>query len=461
MPQITQPTGMLRARSPINIAVWDNEDGLERVQLDIYIWTGAVGSRPASAQYNVDRSVFANDVGRFDVAPFVRDYLSTVADKVYTQEVDSAEIGQVVWVSIDYTITYTVGSITGNIDSGTLDTFFASDGYALFEEGVNVASTEGFLTPDTTTKVGAADSIVLPLNLGVYQEGLDSVAGYEARVLADGGELEPNRACYNIGLETIRYINAEGNTYDETADLAGTSAADRVRLIPAGVVNASNWLNANSFTDELPDQTASYQIQLLSGLGEVLDSRTFEYECEVKYDVFQLAYLNKYGIWDYMSFFKASRENLSVEQDTFKRSVGSVTGSGYSYNSFDRQYQQYNKRAKKSFVLNTGWVDEGNREKIEEMLLSENVLILSYRRAVTTGSGDTFRIVQEIDDEIIQELGGFINLEATEITGLYDLTQVPYAVNITDSSYELKQSVNDKVINYTVNIEFAFDYNQF
>ena len=95
------------------------------------------------------------------------------------------------------------------------------------------------------------------------------------------------------------------------------------------------------------------------------------------------------------------------------------------------------------------------------MLLSENVLILSYRRAVTTGSGDTFRIVQEIDDEIIQELGGFINLEATEITGLYDLTQVPYAVNITDSSYELKQSVNDKVINYTVNIEFAFDYNQF
>ena len=455
MPFIGQPEGLQRARSPINFPIYydDVAVSLDRVRLDIYIWTGARGSRPASPQYQIDRTAFADNRVNFDIAPFVRDYFTEIADKVYVSSVQSTSTGQVVWVDIDYTINYNDGSFDQEV-SGSRETFYATDGYSLFTEGVNAEGTTGMLFPNVTYKVGDSDSVVIPVNLGRYHEDLDIYLGYVERCEADGGTVEST--CANIGWHSVRYTSAEGNTYTETVDLTGTSAADRIKLIPAGVVNGSNWLNAGGYASEYPDGTAYYTIELLDGLGQTIDSRTFEYECEPKYDEVQIAYLNKYGVWDYMTFFKASRETMEVEREEYQKTLGSVNASGFSYGSYSAQFQRYNTNSKKYLTLNTGWVDEGYKAKVEELLMSENVLILSLNRSVATGSGETYRLVQEIDDAIIQETSGFLNLETFSESGLFDVTQTPYAMKVRNNSVELQKDVNNKVINYTLELDYAF-----
>ena len=457
---VYSPTGLQGARSPIYISLDYSALAslVYQMQLELYIWTGARGSRPASPNYTLQRSVFTSDLkAAFNVSPYIRESLSTIADKVYTQSVDSAAVGEVVWVSIDWQVDYISKLMVSTVDSGTLDTFYATDGYALFEEGINNTGVEGFTSPNTTMIVSDADSTNLSVNLGVYQEGLDIFQGFLARVAADGGVCEGT--CSNIGWNSIQYVTSTGDTYTEVVDLSGTSAADRIRLVPSGVVNTGNWLNANSYANDFPEDVDWYELRLLDGLGNTIDSRRFKYECSGKYTPVQLAYTNKLGTWSYMTFHRASQEELTVQSDMYRRNMGSVGSSGFSYNTYDRQYQQYNKRGKKKLTLNTGWVAEGNKEAIEELLLSENVLILSERRSVATGSGETYRLVQEVDDALITELEGFINLEGVQFDGLYTITQIPYGVNVLTDNVVLQKSVNDKTINYTLEVEFANDHN--
>ena len=73
------------------------------------------------------------------------------------------------------------------------------------------------------------------------------------------------------------------------------------------------------------------------------------------------------------------------------------------------KYQRINTNGRKSFTLNTGWVGEDYDTIMEQMLMSERVML----------------------------------------DGL--------PVNVTTNSLNLQKSVNDKMINYIIEVEEAFD----
>lgn len=78
-----------------------------------------------------------------------------------------------------------------------------------------------------------------------------------------------------------------------------------------------------------------------------------------------------------------------------------------------RSSQEYNKNGKESLEINSGFVPEVFNECFKQLLLSEEVKLYDYDNS--------------------QE----------------------YAVKITDSSLTYKTSVNDKLINYTIGVEFS------
>ena len=130
---------------------------------------------------------------------------------------------------------------------------------------------------------------------------------------------------------------------------------------------------------------------------------------ECKYQPYKLSFINKFGALQNIWFFKRSNKNLTTEKESFKRNT--LISNNYALD----QHQQKNlyKMGNEKMDLNTGFYPEEYNEVFKQMQLSEDCWI-------------------EIDNIVLP-------------------------VNVTDSSFSYKTSLNDKLINYTIKIDFAFD----
>lgn len=167
----------------------------------------------------------------------------------------------------------------------------------------------------------------------------------------------------------------------------------------------------------------TYDLLTLSNdIASVNDQPTLRYEiiCEPKYNVIDCLFINKWGCWDSFSFIKKSMQKLAITSSRYKKNIGFVDRGAlgtstpkYSYSLTDHQNVQYNKNGIKSITVNTGFVDESFNLLLEEMMLSERVYLI-------------------IDD-------------------------VVEPVVLNTQNVDFKTSVNDKLINYE--LEFNFAYN--
>ena len=108
-------------------------------------------------------------------------------------------------------------------------------------------------------------------------------------------------------------------------------------------------------------------------------------------------------------FFKRSNKQLSTKAEDFKRN----TLAANSYDVDKHQQKNLYKMGNEKMDLNTGFYPEEYNEVFKQMQLSEDCWI-------------------EIDNVVLP-------------------------VNVSDSSFSYKTSLNDKLINYNIKIDFAFD----
>jgi len=127
---------------------------------------------------------------------------------------------------------------------------------------------------------------------------------------------------------------------------------------------------------------------------------------ECLYTPIDIFYQNKEGALSSFTMFKKTTETLEVSSEDFESDRGQP-------NLGNHQYVTYNVQAKQKFKSNTGFIDEDNNEIIKQLSLSERVW--KY------------------------EGGVFIPLR------------------ITNKPLEYKTQRNDKLINYTLDFEYAFN----
>lgn len=143
----------------------------------------------------------------------------------------------------------------------------------------------------------------------------------------------------------------------------------------------------------------------------LLRTITINNVCEPKYTPYKVTFVNKNGAYQDIHFFKKSVESMSVQDERYK--TNTISHSTLTYNTYQGQAERYNVRATKNVELNTGFVNEDFNTAIEELLLSENVWI--------RWEGKT----------------------------------LPVLANTKSMQY--KTSVNDRLINHTLQFEFAYN----
>ncbi len=130
---------------------------------------------------------------------------------------------------------------------------------------------------------------------------------------------------------------------------------------------------------------------------------------ECKHTPHKITFVNKFGVLQDLWFFKRSNLSLSTKKEEYKSNI--LSGNSYSVSS--HQQRILNKQGQEKLVLNSGFVDEQYNEVFRQLMLSEKVWIK------------------------------------------YNSQTLP--INISSSSFNYKTSLNDKMINYTINVDFAFD----
>lgn len=133
--------------------------------------------------------------------------------------------------------------------------------------------------------------------------------------------------------------------------------------------------------------------------------------CEPKFTPYKITFVNKYGAFEDLFMFKKSTEQMNVTSDLYKRNT--IANSTSTYNTSEGQRSRYNVNGVTNIKLNTGFIIEDMNTTIEELFLSENVWIR------------------------------------------YENKTLPILPK--SQTLEFKTSLNDKLINYTIDFEFAFD----
>jgi len=131
--------------------------------------------------------------------------------------------------------------------------------------------------------------------------------------------------------------------------------------------------------------------------------------CEPVFDYMKVVFVNKFGGLQMFYFNKKNILSLNVTQENYD----SMLMSANTYSTTAHQKYVYNKQGSEQITLNTGYVDAGQYQTIKELMLSEQVWL--------------------------------------------EFNSTMHPVNVVTNSLTKKTQVNDKLVNYSINVEFAYD----
>lgn len=208
------------------------------------------------------------------------------------------------------------------------------------------------------------------------------------------------------------------NTYIINPYATITTTSTRMINVPSGPSNLNQIVNANldgstqNQGNIIPSNTAWYEVTTRGiSASSIPVVYTINTNC-TKYDSKRIYFFNKLGAYDAFTFDLVSRENNAIERKQYRRNLGAFSGSSYVYTDFQRSNIIYDTQVRETMVLNSNWITETESAWLEELLTSP----ITY-------------------------------METTE--GIE-------VVNVTDSNYEVRKTVNDKLFNLQITIEKSY-----
>jgi hypothetical protein len=356
-PSISQPTSLKMARSPIFYTGKNNtltNDSLDSMNLRLKIYSGT--SVPATYNYVLSKTYSINEVINFEVSDLIRSEFSHNFGVYNASFYEQSPANEALWISAG-------GSDWTYSDNGTApeSEVIASLTLCLATQGW--ADKFNPTNPAVTTPV-----LALSRNRQVLSSNFESLAIY-------------NSAANDLGFITITWNNGDSDTFYDTDGIDSTppdpSSADTQDLVIYAGIGPAN-LDANVGLDASiqpinHSEGDYYDVILKNTGGDVIASVRYTLVCEPKYTPYQVSFINRYGVADFITFFKRSDESGAFTNDQYKKSIYQ---DGFTSASLQNgQYQSFNINSRNSIRLNTGWVDEDYADVIEDILMSEQVAI--------------------------------------------------------------------------------------
>jgi hypothetical protein len=328
-------------RSPYIFSV--NEASQTEAMIEIYM-SNTIGTLPASPQYTLTKPIPSSDLTEitFDISPYFREFINHSIPQQLTDNIDQLNANEYAYGLI---ITY------ANMLSGLVEVEYAyviaTNGYTSFEDGANF---------DNSSLGAFAES-------GTYYyhpEDTASSIGHVGLLKFTGTSLITSAVYTNSVTGAVTTIDLNG---------AGSNPS-QFRVIPR--VLSANYYNGNN-------------LKLKVG-SNVLVNMDFKPIIECKYTPVKVDYIDKFGMWNFLWFFKASNENISTTSKQYN-----LKQSTWDFSPIYGVSKLINKTGRKTFTLNTGWMEEENNFQIEQLMLSERVLIDGKPAILKTDKTELFK----------------------------------------------------------------------
>tara|TARA_R110001583_G_scaffold7747_4_gene38138 strand:+ start:750 stop:2186 length:1437 start_codon:yes stop_codon:yes gene_type:complete len=201
------------------------------------------------------------------------------------------------------------------------------------------------------------------------------------------------------------------------------------KMIYAGIYpgNLQNW--SSIFRALISAGTLSYYTVVaqtdMSPAADVDISETYTINVNCPtlkgYEPIRLGWLNQWGAWDYYTFTMKSTKTISTQGSTYNQLAGTWNESIYRIDSYKGGKKAFRVNATEKITMNTDFVNEAEGEWFQDLINSPEVYILK----------------------------GYENIDERE----YALNQYVTPVKITTSSYTKKTIANDKLMQYTFEVE--------
>lgn len=138
------------------------------------------------------------------------------------------------------------------------------------------------------------------------------------------------------------------------------------------------------------------------------------------YESIRLCWLNQWGVWDYYTFTKKSTKNITTQGSTYEQLEGTWNESTYKLDSFRGGKKTFRVNSMERISMNTDYITESESVWLEELINSPEVYQL-----------DGFQT-----DSAFASLNTYVT-----------------PVRLTTTSYTRKTIANDKLIQYTFEVE--------
>ena len=352
-PTISRPTSLKMSRSPIFYTGKNNAaagDTLNSMTLDLSVWAGVKSSPPTSVNYSLSKSYSIDNIINFEVSNLIRSEFSHDFD-IYTETgFTQSPYGEVLWVNVTGEWTYSDGGDpleSGTHSTGYANAFLTTKGWTSWNNLHNDQY-------DTTLLAVARKRYVKSGNyemLGVYNNATNLIA--KATILwNDNSEADITKTLTfsNYTQDAVVYIGVGPQNIEDNG------------LLPASV-------KPSQHTDG-----DYYDIILKNSAGAAISTIRYELTCEPKYTPYQVAFINRYGVADFITFFKASTEQGNFTSESYKRSIYQ---DGFTSASTQvGQSQSFNTNSRNTITMNTGWVEEAYADVVEDILMSDTIAVL-------------------------------------------------------------------------------------
>ena len=360
------------ARTPFTVQV--SEAGQTGGKLEVFI--SNTSTFPATPTYVLEKNnpSATNNVIRFNVTPFVREFISNTYQDIRTltnpptatPNLHSAYVRIKRYKNVSGTYTL--------LDTRTYRSF---DGYRSFTDS-------GFLSflpwsNETFTFNAAFPLWNYPTGMTFYYLGSSSSIT-PSGLLSPGYMtvyLSPN--CY------VKYISLANPALTITSTLDGSN--QRYVDIPI--------IYQNSIFPTINYFAGGNTLEFYSSSNVLLQSFTFKPLRECRYTAIPIDFVNKLGGWQRVFFFKASQDKLTFSSEDYNFLTAVPTANSWTIT--DGQTRQMNRNARRKITVNSGSVDENFKLILEQLLLSERVMVNGLPAKILTNDAELYKIVNKKD----------------------------------------------------------------
>ena len=371
----------INVRSPYFVNL--STTNLVSAKIEIHIYEGAANtSWQLTPQYTLT-STAINEKVSFEIAELIKDYIPAAFSGTYPNSILAANDNTTVYVDYRITETLTTGVAAAVVTLGVR----AFYGYGYFEEGANPQLLQGYLQSNTTILKSDDDALRIPVD----------------------NEKTTSVAFFNKGEQIYVWTPTAGLKIQDQIAYVSTASAS-VDNYRERVLASNGIFEDNPCIQEYLRNDTIYPVdEVIINAIEGVTVLNIENIVECKYTPYKLTFINKFGAYQDIYFFKNSKLAMTTEKDKYK---SNILNNG-TYETYNAQVRLLSKNANQRLTLNSGYYPEINNEVFKQLFLSDKVWI-------------------EYNDKTL-------------------------AVNIENNNINYKTSLTDSLINYTIDVSFAFD----